>query len=265
MNDRQYDRSVQEVISDVQSYLEYLKEMGISALPISEDNPSRVLAPTLEEIRSEMGNCQRCKLHRTRHTLVFGEGNKKAKFMIIGEGPGFEEDVQGKPFVGKAGQLLTNILQSIHFQREVVYITNIVKCRPPQNRNPEPDEIQTCYPFLLKQIHAIQPRIICALGTFAAQTLLKTDAKITSLRGRFYEFVPLESPATQGRDHRRERIYAFPTIPHRKDESEAPSSLIGFEGIKVFPTYHPAYLLRNPERKREVWEDMKQIAKFLVG
>ena len=243
MKVRQYDRFVQEVISDVQSYLKYLKEMGISALPISEGNPRRVSSPTLEEIRSEMGNCQRCKLHRTRHTLVFGEGNKKAEFMIIGEGPGYEEDVQGKPFVGKAGQLLTNILQSIHLQRESVYITNIIKCRPPQNRNPEPDEIRSCYPFLFKQIQAIQPRIICALGTFAAQTLLKTDVKITSLRGKFYEFTPLESPAIRG----------------------TPSFLTGLEGIKVFPTYHPAYLLRNPERKREVWEDMKQIAKFLVG
>jgi uracil-DNA glycosylase len=185
--------------------------------------PPQVL--TLEEIRKELGDCKRCKLHRTRHTLVFGEGNKKAKLMIIGEGPGYEEDVQGKPFVGKAGQLLTKILQSIHLQREEVYITNIIKCRPPQNRNPEPDEIQSCYPFLIKQIHAIQPQIICALGAFSAQTLLKTDAKITTLRGRFHEFA----------------------------------------GIKVFPTYHPAYLLRNPERKREVWEDMKQIAKWIVN
>ena len=246
MTVRQYDRLVQEIISDVQSYLEYLKEMGISALPVSEDNPRRVSSPTLEEIRAELGDCQRCKLHQTRHTLVFGEGNKKAKFMIIGEGPGYEEDVQGKPFVGRAGQLLTNILQSIHLQREAVYITNIIKCRPPQNRNPEPDEIRSCYPFLFKQIHAIHPRIICALGTFAAQTLLKTDVKITSLRGKFYELNPLENPAIHG-------------------VGRTPSFLTGFVGIKVFPTYHPAYLLRNPERKREVWEDMKQIAKYLVG
>jgi DNA polymerase len=120
---------------------------------------------------------------------------------------------------------LTKILQSIHLQREEVYITNIIKCRPPQNRNPELEEIHHCYPFLLKQIQAIQPQIICALGTFSAQTLLKTDAKITTLRGRFHEFA----------------------------------------GIKVFPTYHPAYLLRNPERKREVWEDMKQISKWMVS
>jgi DNA polymerase len=143
--------------------------------------------------------------------------------MLIGEGPGYDEDIQGRPFVGKAGQLLTKILQAIHLRREEVYITNIIKCRPPQNRNPEPDEIQSCHPFLLKQIKAIQPKIICALGAFAAQTLLKTDAKITTLRGRLYDL----------------------------------------EGIKVIPTYHPAYLLRNPDRKREVWEDMKQISEWM--
>jgi len=147
----------------------------------------------------------------------------EAKLMLIGEGPGFDEDVQGRPFVGRAGQLLTKILQAIDLRREDVYITNIIKCRPPQNRNPEPDEIQSCHPFLLKQIGAIQPKIICALGKFAAQTLLKTDAKITTLRGRCYDL---------GR-------------------------------IKVIPTYHPAYLLRNPERKREVWEDMKQISGWM--
>ena len=218
-------QQIREIIFDLKSCLEYLKGMGITALPASESHTGRVSSPTLEEIRMELGDCRRCKLHRTRRTLVFGEGNKKAKLMIIGEGPGYEEDVQGRPFVGKAGQLLTKILQSIHLQREEVYITNIIKCRPPQNRNPELEEIHNCYPFLLKQIQAIQPQIICALGTFSAQTLLKTDAKITTLRGRFHEFA----------------------------------------GIKVFPTYHPAYLLRNPERKREVWEDMKQISKWMVN
>ncbi len=222
------DQKVQEIINDLKSYLEYLKGMGIEALPVSEirsDEDIRPEVTSLEEIRKELGDCRRCKLHRTRHTLVFGEGHQKAKLMIIGEGPGYDEDIQGRPFVGKAGQLLTKILQSIHLEREEVYIANIIKCRPPQNRNPEPDEIQSCHPFLVKQINAIQPKIICALGAFAAQTLLKTDVKITSLRGRSYDL----------------------------------------SGIKVFPTYHPAYLLRNPERKKEVWEDMKQISKFLVG
>jgi DNA polymerase len=221
------DQKFNEIVADLKSYLEYLKGMGIENLPFSErdtSSPPSPMAPTLEEVRKELGDCQRCKLHRTRRTLVFGEGNEKARLMLIGEGPGYDEDVQGRPFVGRAGQLLTKILQSIGLQREEVYIANIIKCRPPQNRNPEPDEIQSCYPFLMKQIQAIQPRIICALGTFAAQTLLHTDAKITTLRGRFFDLA----------------------------------------GIKVLPTYHPAYLLRSPERKREVWEDMKRIAEEMA-
>src|SRR4030042_1650782 len=222
-----------DIIMDLKSYLEYLKLIGIEALPLFETKAAELLsnpslhAPsveTLEEIRGELGECHRCKLHRTRRTLVFGEGSEKAKLMFIGEGPGYEEDVQGRPFVGKAGQLLTKIIQSIHLEREEVYIANIIKCRPPQNRNPEPDEIGSCSPFLMKQIQAIQPKIICALGTFAAQTLLQTDAKITSLRGRIFDL----------------------------------------QGIKVLPTYHPAFLLRNPDKKREVWEDMKQIAEWLA-
>ncbi len=246
------DQNVKEIIGDLKSYLEYLKGLGITELPLFSNgnekiyqseasagvgaihelplpyrmaNISQSEIQRLEEIRSELGDCRRCKLHRTRRTLVFGEGNEKARLMLIGEGPGNDEDVQGMPFVGKAGQLLTKILQAIEIEREEVYITNIIKCRPPQNRNPEPDEIENCYPFLLKQIQAIRPRIICALGTFSAQTLLKTDVKITALRGKVYDF----------------------------------------SGIQLFPTYHPAYLLRNPEKKREVWEDMKQIAKALAS
>jgi DNA polymerase len=202
--------------------------MGIHSLPASEitlgePSPSPII--TLEEIRKELGDCKRCKLHRTRRTIVFGEGDEKATLMFIGEGPGYEEDVQGRPFVGKAGQLLTKIIESINLSREEVYIANIVKCRPPQNRNPESDEIESCNAFLMKQIRTIQPKIICALGTFAAQTLLKTDTKISALRGKLFDL----------------------------------------EGIKVIPTYHPAFLLRNPERKRDVWEDMKKIAELLVG
>ncbi len=220
------DESANEIISDLKSYLGYLKEMGISYFPASETStgktiPSGIL--TLADVQKELGDCKRCKLHRTRRTIVFGEGNPKASLMLIGEGPGYDEDVQGRPFVGKAGQLLTKILQSINLPREEVYITNIIKCRPPQNRNPEPDEIRSCNPFLAKQITAVRPKIICALGSFSAQTLLQTDTKITALRGRLYDL----------------------------------------EGIKVIPTYHPAFLLRNPERKREVWEDMKKIADLM--
>jgi DNA polymerase len=219
-------KKMDEMIIDLKIYLEYLKGMGITSLPVSEVPSEKVpqaKISTLVEVRKELGDCKRCKLHRTRKTIVFGEGNEKAKLMFIGEGPGYDEDVQGRPFVGRAGQLLTKILQSIKLKREEVYITNIIKCRPPQNRNPEPDEIQSCHPFLMKQISVIQPKIICALGTFSAHTLLNTETKITSLRGKFYNL----------------------------------------EGIKVIPTYHPAFLLRNPEKKREVWEDMKKISDLL--
>jgi len=212
------DPRVSEVIDDLKSCLEYLRAMGIEALPFPSPSKS-----TLEAVRSEMGDCKRCKLHRTRRTLVFGEGNEKAILMLVGEGPGYEEDVQGRPFVGKAGQLLTKILQSVRLEREEVYIANIVKCRPPQNRNPESEEISACRPFLLKQVQVIQPKIICALGTFAAQSLLQTSEKISVLRGRVFDL----------------------------------------HGVRVIPTYHPAFLLRNPERKREVWEDMKRIARWL--
>ena len=206
------DENINELISDLKTYLEYLKGMGIVSLPASEmkaDEPSQSTMITLEDVRKELGDCKRCKLHRGRKTIVFGEGNEKATLMLIGEGPGYDEDVQGRPFVGKAGQLLTKILQSINLPREEVYIANIIKCRPPQNRNPEPDEIQSCHPFLMKQIRVIQPKIICALGTFSAQTLLKTETKITALRGKLFDL----------------------------------------EGIKVMPTYHPAFLLRNPDTK----------------
>ncbi len=220
------DENINELISDLRTYMEYLKGMGITTLPVTESTAERATRAepmTLEDVRRELGDCKRCKLHRTRKTIVFGEGNEKATLMFIGEGPGYDEDVQGRPFVGKAGQLLTKIIESINLSREEVYIANIIKCRPPQNRNPEPDEIESCNPFLMKQIGVIQPQLICALGTFSAQTLLKTDTKITALRGKLYDL----------------------------------------DGIKVIPTYHPAFLLRNPERKREVWEDMKRISELL--
>jgi uracil-DNA glycosylase family 4 len=226
------DRAIREVIADLKSYLEYLKGMGLESLPVSEQmpgehrgNPSSLagVGPTMKDIRNELGDCQRCKLHQTRRTIVFGEGNENAKLMFIGEGPGYDEDVQGRPFVGKAGQLLTRIIQSMHLQREEVYIANIIKCRPPQNRNPEPDEIESCSPFVRKQIDAIRPRVVCALGTFSAQTLLKTKAGITALRGKIYTL----------------------------------------DNITVIPTYHPAFLLRNPEKKKDVWEDMKRVLERL--
>ena len=176
---------------------------------------------TLESIHADLGDCRRCKLAQGRNCIVFGDGNPNAKLVFIGEGPGVEEDRKGQPFVGAAGQLLTRIIEAIKLSRNQVYICNIIKCRPPGNRNPEPDEIKTCFPFLERQIAAIQPDFIIALGTFAAQTLLGTVTPISRLRGRFHEY----------------------------------------KGIKVVPTYHPAYLLRNPEKKRDVWEDMKMLMK----
>ena len=180
-----------------------------------------IIIETLQGIQVDLGDCQRCKLARGRNCIVFGEGNPKAKLVFIGEGPGFEEDRKGQPFVGAAGQLLNRIIEAIKLSRHQVYICNIIKCRPPGNRNPEPDEIKTCFPYLERQIAAIQPDFIVALGTFAAQTLLGTTTSISRLRGRFHKY----------------------------------------KEIKVVPTYHPAYLLRNPAKKRDVWEDMKMLMK----
>jgi uracil-DNA glycosylase len=232
LEDESMADEVHEVVRDLKSYLEYLREMGIEGLPVAERTaqknspdspPARPSVGTLEEIRRELGDCRRCKLHSTRRTIVFGEGNPGATLMFVGEGPGHDEDIQGRPFVGKAGQLLTKIIESIKLRREDVYIANIVKCRPPGNRTPEPDEIKACNPFLLKQIEAIRPKIICTLGAPSSQTLLRTTAPISALRGRWFDF----------------------------------------HGIRVIPTFHPAYLLRNPERKKEVWEDMKRIMEWL--
>ncbi|MCR4374096.1 MAG: uracil-DNA glycosylase, partial [Acidobacteria bacterium] len=167
-----------------------------------------------------MGDCTRCKLHTLgRQQVVFGVGNPNAELMFVGEAPGSEEDIQGVPFVGRAGQLLTKIIEAIGLRREDVYIANVIKCRPPANRNPEPDEVATCEPFLSRQIDIIRPRVIVALGTFAAHALLRTDAPISRIRGVVHEY----------------------------------------RGAALIPTFHPAYLLRSPDRKRDVWEDMKKV------
>jgi len=170
----------------------------------------------------EVAGCQRCALYKTRKNVVFGAGSPRAKIVFVGEAPGADEDVQGLPFVGRVGQLLTDIIvKGMKLRREDVYICNILKCRPPGNRNPLPEEISQCEPFLKKQLQLIRPRVICALGKFAAQSLLKTETPITALRGRFHDY----------------------------------------EGIKLLPTYHPAYLLRNPAAKKQVWEDVQWIMK----
>lgn len=174
---------------------------------------------TLQQLEQNLQDCQRCKLHRGRTHVVFGTGNPQAILMFIGEGPGYHEDQQGVPFVGDAGELLTKIIHAINLTRDDVYITNIVKCRPPHNRDPEPDEIATCFPFLQQQIAMIRPKIICTLGKVAAQTVLQTTDSLSKLRGRFYDY----------------------------------------QGIQVMPTFHPAHLLRNPEDKRLTWEDIKLV------
>ncbi len=180
---------------------------------------------TLDNVREELGDCQRCKLAATRTRLVFGAGNPDADLMFVGEAPGFEEDRQGLPFVGRAGGLLTKIIESIDMKREDVYICNVLKCRPPGNRNPEQEEVETCSPFLRQQIEVIQPKLVCCMGAFAAQTMLRTKVPISKLRGQFHDI----------------------------------------DGIRYIATFHPAYLLRNPEKKREVWEDMKLIRAELLG
>jgi DNA polymerase len=181
-------------------------------------------AEALVAVRTEIGDCTRCKLHtQGRRQIVFGVGNPDADLMFVGEAPGADEDVQGIPFVGRAGQLLTKIIEAIDLKREDVYIANVIKCRPPGNRNPEQDEVETCEPFLFQQIDVIKPRVVVALGTFAARALLRTLDPISRLRGRVYDY----------------------------------------RGAKLIPTFHPAYLLRNPSSKREVWEDMKLVRRLL--
>ena len=192
--------------------------------------PVRVFGSAGEALaatRAELGaDCTRCKLHtQGRKQVVFGVGNPDADLMFVGEAPGADEDIQGIPFVGRAGQLLTKMIEAINLRREDVYIANVIKCRPPGNRNPEPDEIAQCEPFLFRQIAAIQPKVIVALGSFAAKTLLRSDESISRLRGRIYDF----------------------------------------QGAKLIPTFHPSFLLRSPDRKRDAWEDLKRARALLTS
>jgi DNA polymerase len=214
-----------EIVRDLSGYLEYMERLGFTSLPIRDDfemvlenGPiEKMRQDTLATIEAEVATCRKCRLCEGRSHVVFGAGNPKARLVLIGEGPGYEEDQQGLPFVGEAGQLLTKILKAVNLTREEVYICNIVKCRPPKNRNPEADEIAYCLPYLKRQIDVIHPRWICTLGAIASQTLLETDLPISRLRGKFHSY---------------------------KDMS-------------VLPTYHPAYLLRYPEKKRDVWNDVQ--------
>ncbi len=246
----------QELLGALRGYLEELADSGVDGLPlepagasappagvtatapVSAASPGGATAPaaagpaggdrsqreSLEDIRSDLGECRRCGLADGRTNLVFGVGNPHARLVFVGEGPGRDEDLQGEPFVGEAGKLLTKIIEAMGFTRSDVYICNVVKCRPPQNRDPQAPEVEACSTFMLRQVMAINPRVIVALGKFAAQTLLATKAPITRLRGSFHDF----------------------------------------HGIPLMPTFHPAALLRDASLKRHVWEDMKQVMKLLA-
>jgi uracil-DNA glycosylase family 4 len=239
------DTELDYLVSALKGYLVELRETGVDGLPhgyvqetclppsviaeeFAELQPNVIKgdvfgSETVESIRLDLGACQRCSLGDSRTNLVFGVGNENADIVFVGEAPGRDEDLKGEPFVGEAGQLLTKIIQAMGFAREDVYICNVLKCRPPNNRNPQTEEIEACYPFLLRQLQAISPKIIIALGTFAAQTLLQTRTPISQLRG------------------------------HVQD----------YHGIPLMPTFHPAFLLRNPAKKREVWDDMKVVLTIL--
>jgi uracil-DNA glycosylase family 4 len=227
-----FESEITATLEDICTFFRLLAENGCQGFECSKESLEKIhswgrkeerVSETLGEIRTDLGDCRRCRLSEKRKNIVFGAGDPHAKLMFVGEGPGYEEDQMGEPFVGAAGKLLTKIIEAINHTREQVYICNIIKCRPPGNRNPMPDEIETCFPFLKRQIASVKPEVICALGTFAAQTLLETKSPISKLRGSFYDYM----------------------------------------GARVLPTYHPAYLLRNPEKKRDVWEDMKKLMKAM--
>jgi DNA polymerase len=220
-----------DVVVAVRDYLRYLQRLGVTELPLrsaacgvrpagGEVSPATT---RLQRLAERVRDCRKCRLHKGRTQVVFGTGNPNADLVFVGEAPGHDEDVQGEPFVGRAGQLLTRIIEAMGLSREQVYILNVIKCRPPDNRNPFPDEVAACRSILQEQLTCLQPRVICALGTFAAQALLQTEEKISRLRGRFYKM----------------------------------------GDIPVMPTYHPAYLLRNPQGKRAVWDDMQHIQRVL--
>jgi len=197
--------------------------LPVVAGPSLFESMDKIAGDSLLKTRDDLGECTRCKLHKTRHTIVFGDGNPKAELVFVGEGPGADEDAQGLPFVGRAGKLLTQMIEAMGLQRKDVYICNVVKCRPPENRQPEEDEVKACSPFLMRQIDAIAPKVIVCLGATAAKTLLQTNRGISQFRGEWLEF----------------------------------------RGRKLLATYHPAYLLRNPPAKSEVWKDLQKVMAVL--
>lgn len=211
-------------ISRLRKYLLQEQEQGVSELVLSQKPviSSSGRNGALSKFQKQISGCAKCPLSKTRTNFVFGDGDPKADMVFVGEAPGHDEDLQGKPFVGAAGQLLTKIIEAIKLDRSQVYICNILKCRPPGNRNPEPREIELCEPYLIRQLELIQPKVICALGTFAAQTLLKNTTPISKMRGQIHYY----------------------------------------HNIKLVPTFHPAALLRNPAWKRQTWEDVQLVRKI---
>jgi uracil-DNA glycosylase len=213
------------VTEDLVRELELLREFGFTHLDVGGGQAIRpvrtdkIVCPPLDELRAIVTACQKCRLSKSRTQVVYGVGNPDADLMFIGEAPGREEDIQGEPFVGRAGQLLTDIIKAMKLTRDDVYIANVIKCRPPENRNPEPDELDECRPYIRRQVEIIQPKVIVTLGRFALQSLTEKAFAISSVRGQWLEY----------------------------------------NGVRVMPTYHPAYLLRNPAAKKEVWADMKKV------
>src|SRR6266446_3066262 len=220
---------MRELVDEVRAWLAWAQESGLQNLApqARRPDPAKVETvtkhPVLEAVRTELGECTRCKLHKTRTNIGFVVGSPEERIMFVGEAPGEDEDLQGYPFVGKAGQLLTKMIEAMGLGREDVYICNTVKCRPPNNRNPEPDELAACEPFLKGQLASVKPEAIVTLGKFAAQALLRDQTPITRLRGQWREY----------------------------------------EGIPVMPTFHPAYLLRSPQEKGKVWDDLQSVMKKL--
>lgn len=233
LNEEQASQDLREEMPAKKSAV--LAPLAERIVPYAEQS---VLDPVaaLKLIREDLGDCTRCKLHKQgRKQIVFGVGNPHADLMFVGEGPGADEDTQGEPFVGRAGQLLNNMIKAMGIRREDVYIANIVKCRPPGNRTPERDECETCSPFLMRQIAVIKPKVVVALGAVAAKNLLAINAPMSELRGRFYDFTP----------------------------SGARSSDPSWQGAKLAVTYHPAFLLRDPRQKGEAWKDLQMVMKYL--
>lgn len=228
--------SEKTILTKIRKALEFYQELGFEYLPVKAElriksselrgktqNSKLNKETALKALREKIGDCQRCKLSASRKNIVFGEGNPQARLMFIGEGPGRDEDIQGRPFVGDAGRLLTRLIEKMGFKREDVYIANIVKCRPPLNREPEEDEVNACRHFLGEQIRIINPEVIMSLGKISAHSLINTKVPISKLRGRFYDYM----------------------------------------GIPVMPTFHPAYLLRNPKDKQLTWEDAQKVLEKL--